>query len=467
MNETSQEEYACLYDNGVIWNWYLKESQKELYKMLRSKKRVISNCHRRFGKGTTILTYVFERMLTEKIIVRYGAPTQNQAYDILSILIEHIFIHCPSKAPKLVGGQYVTPNGSVMHVFGVKDRAELDKGRGTEAHIIVADEYGFWRYKPSYALRSVLSPQLDDTDGQLIIASTPPEDLTHPFITEELRSGETDGSLFYWDIEKSLAIGDISPRKHAKIIERCGGTDSDSYKREYELDLVSNRSRLVIPEAQHEKLYVKDYEVPDFKDCYVCFDLGFKDYTFGVFGYYDFKTAQLVIIDELALNYSSTSHIAAEAKRVEEEHSIKDPMRFADSSDPQQIYDMCHDHSYNISPILKRSKMTGKGFQESVINGLRIAIGNEGIIIDKRCKNLIAHIKYGIWNERRTDFERTESLGHLDGLMALAYLKDNVDVTKNPYPLRDPKVSEASHFVPASFYDPEPRKKDLTKLIGR
>lgn len=464
--DLTEAHFNILFEQGFVHKWYLRKSQKELYKLLRNKKRVVANCHRRFGKGTTVLVYVFERMLTENILVRYGAPTQKQAFEILEILIDHIFKYAPSLKPKYTNGAYRFPSGSSMHVFGVKDASELDKGRGPEADIIVADEYGFWRYKPSYALKSVLSPQLDNTDGQLIITSTPPEDMTHPFITEEIPQAQLGEYLFNWELQKSLDIGDVSYERHIRIIERCGGKETDAYRREYELDLIANRSRLVLPEAQDESLYTYEYNIPDFHDEYVCFDLGFKDFTFGLFGYYDFKTARLVVRDELCLNYKATSEIVAEARRIEEELCIFKPSRFGDCSDLQQLYDFSSDYGYAITPITKRSKMNSQGFRESVLNGLRVAVGSNRIIIDERCKQLRTQIKYGIWNEKRTDFERTEAMGHLDGLMALAYLWDNIDFGSNPFPAVPPSVVEATHHINPEFFDEQP-KKSFGKLIGR
>ena len=464
--DITPEHTQALYQHGFIHDWYLRPSQLELHKLLRTKKRVVANCHRRFGKGTTILTYIFERMLTEKIIVRYGAPTQKQAYEIIKILIEHIFKYAPLMAPKLVNGDYTFPNGSTMSVFGVGDSVQLERGRGSECNIIFADEYGFWKYKPSYALRSVLSPQLDDTDGQLFIASTPPEDLTHPFITEEIPQADFNKYLFLWELQKSIDIGDISEEKHAKIIERCNGVDTDAYRREYELDLIANKTRLVIPEAQDETAFVREYTIPDYKDEYVCYDLGFKDFTFGCFGFYDFKSGCLVIVDELSMNYSSSKQIVARAREIEEQHVIFKPTRYGDCSDQQQLFDYSEDHGYAVTPILKRSKMKGKGFQESVLNGLRMAI-QDRIIVDKRCTNLITQLKYGIWNEKRTDFERSDVMGHLDGIMALAYLWDNIDFSSNPYPAQSPSVNPGTHHINEELFISEPKTQNFGKLVGR
>lgn len=438
--------------------------------MLKKKKRLVANCHRRFGKGTTVLTYVCERAHTEKITIRYGAPTQKQAYEILETLIDHIYKYAPQMAPKLKDGDYVWPSGSVMHVFGVKDSGEADKARGTEADIIICDEYGFWRYKPSYILKSVLSPQLDDTDGQLIITSTPPEDMTHPFITEELAQAEAQGNLFRWDLGQSLAMGEISKQRHVRIIERCGGEDTDAYKREYLLDLVANKSRLVIPEAQEESYYIGSQDRPFHYFPYFCCDLGLSDFFHGIFGYVDFKQARLICEREYCANYQSTGEISMALKRIEQELAFMNMnkiRRLGDSSDPQQLFDMSKDHDYYISPIHKRSKMNNVGFRDSVLNGLRIAIKQARILISKEgCPTLCSQLKYGLWNEKRTDFERSEALGHLDGLMALAYMWDNVDISENPYPALAPGITEATHYIDRNIYPLQPAHQ-LRKLVSR
>lgn len=464
-NVLTQNDYEAFFLNGIVAPWYLSESQLAFYKMLRKQKRVVANCHRRFGKDTTVLVYAFERAHTEPIVIRYGAPTQTQAFDILNILFDHIYDKAPHLKPE-IRSPIRWPSGARMHVFGVKDAAEADKARGSEADIIICSEYGFWRYKPKYILKSVLGPQLDDTDGQLFLVSTPPEDLTHPYI-EEIAEAEEAGHYFYWPIERSLSNGDISPERHAKIIERCGGTDTDAYKREYRLDLVANRSRLVIPEAQEDELYQGSQTAPEYRNWMFTCDLGLKDFFAGLWSYVDFKQSRLIPVKELVVNYKSTSEIARECKQIEHELGITKVRRLGDSSDPQQLFDLSKDHDYQVSPIIKRSKMSNVGFRESVINGLRVGIQQSRILIDPgACPKTCQQLKYGIWNERRTDFERTETMGHLDALMALAYQFDNVDWSANPYPALHPSVREESHFI-AEHLKNTSRHQSLKKAFGR
>jgi hypothetical protein len=457
------EEYEWLYLNGIIAPWYLNKDQLVLYEMCCDKKKVVCNCHRRFGKDTTALTYAFERAMTEPIIIRYGGVSQLQCFDVLAVILEHIYYKAPHLKPKLKN-PIEWPSGARMFLFGNKDQAECDKGRGSECDLVIASEYGFWRHQPSYMLKSVLGPQLADRNGSLIIVSTPPEDLTHPYI-EEIAESEIKGNLFRWDVKDSLRSGSMSESRHKAIIERCGGTDSDAYKREYLLSLVANKSRLVIPEGQLEELYIGSQPRPEYFHWFMVCDLGLKDFFAALWGYVDFKEARLVIVKEFVANYLSTSEIAKECKRIEAE--LNTPIEFrrlGDSSDPQQLYDLSKDHGYAISGIVKRSKMNNQGFRESVLNGLRVAISQGKILMEPDVQNTRIQLKYGIWNEKRTDFERTEKLGHLDALMALAYMVDNADYSDNPYPIIPREAKEGTHFI-----NPELKKSshvNLKRLVG-
>lgn len=443
--------YPLLYRTGVIADWYLrKPDQYNLYNMLRKYKKVVAKCHRRFGKGTTVLVYVFERLHTENIIVRYGAPTIKQAKDILSILVDHIYEKCPESRPSWSskdGCLYWKDTGAKMYIFGCKDAEEADKARGTEAHIIICDEFAFWKYRPKYMLDSVLSPQLDTTHGQLIITSTPPDDLTHPYL-EEVMVAQKGGYLFEHNINDSLRLW-MGNSLHERIIERCKGIESDAYRREYLCELIPDKTKLVIPEAQNEETWVMDlfdYKHPEHRQWYMFMDLGLKDYTAVIWGYLDFLKNRFIVMKELVCNYKSTKEITDICKTIEMQFKIENIIRYADN-EQQQLFDMARDYNYQVTAIQKRSKQPDQSFKESVINGLRIAIQDGKVKVDKKITpHLYSQLKFGIWNERRNDFERSDGLGHLDATMALAYGVDNVIWTKNPYPKE--KVDTFNNYVP-------------------
>lgn len=220
----------------------------------------------------------------------------------------------------------------------------------------------------------------------------------------------------------------------------------NAFNQEYPTDeescfMVANPERLVIPEVEESLNLVIDANRPEYYNSYVFIDLGLKDSTAMLFGYVDFKRAKLVIEDELVVTYWTTKQKVERANEIEKDIGYIDPDRISDN-DAQQIHDLNKDYEYKVRAVTKRSKQKGVNYKESLINQLRIAIGSGKIEINPRCKNLIFQLSFGMWNEARTDFERTYDLkkskgvimGHLDALMSLAYGYDNLDWNKNPYP---------------------------------
>jgi len=418
------------FKNGIIADWYLRPDQLRLYRMLRDGKRVLSNTHRRWGKSTTTFVYIFERCIREKIIVRAGGITQKSFREIFITLLEHIYGDCMELAPRYLSRDdcWLFESGSRIYLFGVKDKDESAKARGNEADIIYCDEYGFWKYRPRYTLTHVLGPQLDTTNGQMIITSTIPPDLTHDFITQ-IASASAGKYYFYQDVHMSLEEGIISDEQHERILERCGGVMSDAYRIEYELRDDGAKDRLVIPEAC--TLRVGTIERPPSFDSYVCFDLGLVDNTAVLFGYLDFTKGNLVIEREYFEHYKSTEDIVKECKRIERELGYDKPKRIGDN-EMQQLFDMGRSYGYTVVPVSKRKKESNKGYRDSVINQLRVGL-DKILINEEMCPNLAQQLRFGIWNVNRTDFERTETMGHLDALMAMCYFFDNVNWRKNPY----------------------------------
>lgn len=486
-----ESDWELLYKQGCIGPWYLRPHQQELYKLLKTEKRVVTNCHRRYGKGTSIFVHGHEECLKrEEINVRYGAETQTKAHRIFRFLTKKIFDRAPRLEPKWssTGSCYEFPStGSKIFVFGCSNSEEADKARGEDANIIIADEYAFWKFRAKYMLQSILSPQLSETQGQMIIATTPPEDLTHHYITE-VAMAQKGKYYFFWNVWDTVKIGqkerfelekdmsdsgldiDTLPESVDEMEVWAKEHGNESWKREWECDLIATKERLVIPEAQNTELYLSsDIKLPSHYETYVMIDLGFRDFTAALFAVYDFRESRIIIVGEVCKNYATTSELVDAFKCKEQELGWdRVYRRQGDCSDLQQLFDMHRDHEYQISPITKRSKQSNKGFKDSVINELRLGIQAGKIVFcPDECPMLAMQLRYGIWNERRTDFERTETMGHLDALMALAYLYDNIHWERNPYPAAHAHLTEEhAHFTEYAERDRQNRLA-LSALLGR
>lgn len=452
----------------MIAPWYLRRDQLPIYEALLKTKRPFVECARRYGKTTSILCFVIERLLQNPgWVCMWCEPDKNQAREIVQPEIDLIFRTAPEHLRPVwntTDSYYWFPStgkkgrASKLKLRGVNhDRG--DSARGPFANIIVADEYGTWT-DPDYTIREALSPQLLTTRGPLIKASTPPEDLGHRYYDEKKDAMRADRFVqrIVYD-NKSLTQEQLD-----QIVEDCGGIHTPAFRREYLCEPVADPGKKVIPEFS-EDLHVigDDSPRPECFDPYIGMDLGLNDHTATIFGYVDFRTRTLVIEDEDVAPGRNTAQIVGSCRSKEKDlwgtlecscelyvqefgmkrcqiHGIQPYMRWGDN-ELQQLYDMATLHGYTVSPTRKDEKL-------SAINELRLLFTQGRIKIKKRCENLRYQLKVGLWNDRKTDFKRGEKTGHLDAIDALIYLSRNINWTRNPYPRYAGHVNHTTHFIP-------------------
>ncbi len=86
----------------------------------------------------------------------------------------------------------------------------------------------------------------------------------------------------------------------------------------------------------------------------------------------------------------------------------------------------------------------------AAIHELRVEVGARRFKVKEKCKHTIRQMKVGMWkDERHTDFERTEGLGHLDAIAASIYLNRSIDRKLNPIPAHH-GMSKFTHHIPKS-----------------
>ena len=159
-------------------------------------------------------------------------------------------------------------------------------------------------------------------------------------------------------------------------------------------------------------------------------DTGFKDKTVLLYGYYDFKKATLFIESENVLKgHEVTSKAIAESVKSNEKNlQYKDTDRIADNNDPIFLNDLNISQGINFQP-------TSKDSLEAMINEVRTWVGNGRVQVNEGCTELIGCLKNGIWNKRRSAFDRSKVYGHYDALASLVYLIRNINIHDNPIPL--------------------------------
>lgn len=449
-------DVARLWEVGRL-RYKLREHQETLHAFISDwrgdEARKVVKCARRFGKSFGLCLYATEFALRNPgCQIRFAAPTEKALRKIVRPNMRVILSDCPEHLRPRWNTQdscYVFPNGSEWHLAGT-DKDNVEKLRGTGTDLAIIDEAGF-HDDLEYVVDDVLTPQLLDNGGRLVMISTPPRSPAHPFAARFCPEAAAEESLFVRTIRDNTHL---KPHEVERYVKALGGWDSLATRRELLCEDVIDEESAVVPEFNaHEAAIVQEPQVPTHFYPLVAMDVGFADWHAILFGFWDFLAAKLVVQDEVFLRRARTDEIAAAILAKEAElwpwaaRELKrddasglydfEPwrtdrlatLRFSDV-DLRLIRDLDEIHGLKFAP-------TAKDDREAQINELRMFVKAERIVIAPRCKMLIRHLKTATWNKARTDFERTKADGHFDGVPAIVYKLRNAPRAKNPFP---PKV---------------------------
>lgn len=420
------------------FDWLMHEGQRELAGFFEKGTSTITvfNCPRRFGKSYFMvllaIKYAYKKANSQ---IRVAAPTAKQIRSIFVPLINQILSHFPNdRMPLHANNTWTFSNGSKIILAGA-DYKEGDALRGVASDLILVDEAGFTK-NLRYLVQDILLPQTLTTGGRVILASTPPKSIDHPFSREYIPRAVSENAYIKKTIYDNPLISQSTLNKY---IEECGGTETDTFKREYLCELISDTSALIIPEFKLDQ-HVKKDPVPPYYKAYVGCDFGLKDFTAIIFGYFDFTRQVLVIQDEYIANYKTTEEIGKAIKEREAQlwKPGQEVERLGDN-ELQILWDLHRTHGISIKPAMKYDK-------EAAIAAVRDQFSRGGIEVWPNCKNLIHQLLSGIWNTKRTTFERSESVGHCDAIDALVYLNRHIRRRDNPNPAA--KFSHHTHYIP-------------------
>ena len=455
----------------------LREHQKPLHDFIGTwrtdESRKVVKCSRRFGKSFDLCLYATEFCVKKPgAQVRYAAPTEKALRKIVRPNMRVILADCPDHQRPRWSAQdscYTFGNGSEWHLAGTdKDNAEKLRGTGTDLAIV--DEAGF-HDDLSYVVDDILTPQLLDNGGRLVMISTPARTPAHPFTARFCPEAEAEGSLFVRTIRDNTHL---RPHEVERYVKALGGWESLATRRELLCEDVVDLSRAVLPEFQENAAaIVREVEPPPWFIPLVALDVGFEDLTAVLFGYYDFLGAKLVIQDEAYLKHARTDQIAAavkakeahlwpwaerEARRVPGtdifevdpwRQQRRVPLRYSDV-DLRLIADLGELHGLEFGATAKDDK-------EAAINALRLRCRDASVVIHPRCVQTIRHFKTAVWHVTnrgmRSGFEHSETEGHFDGVDAGVYMNRSAPIHVNPYPPRLANVDRIANFVPGHVKD--------------
>ena len=451
-NLTKNQAISILWSKGIL-TFKLDHVQKELYNSYQNSKGKITvwSCSRRLGKSFALCCIALELCLKKSNkVVKFIAPTQKHVKNIIRPLFTEILKDCPEPLRpeyRTADSIYRFPNGSEIQLAGT-DSGHAEGLRGGSSDLCIVDEAGFCD-DLKYIIQSILIPTTTTTRGKIILSSTPPISPDHDF-EEYRKEAEFKGNYVKKTIYDGLGSR-INQEIINEIIEEMGGEDNRDFRREYLCEVLTSEENAVVPEFDEmlAKEIVKEWKRPPYADNYVAGDIGFKDLTVFLFGYYDFKKAVLVIEDEISINCQKefNTKILADAIKEKENTLFQNPLtkeimkpylRVCDNN-LILINDLHTLHGLTFIP-------TAKDNAEAALNDMRIMLKEQRIIINPRCKTLILHLRNATWKKGRREMARSPGVGHYDAVDALKYMVRNVVYSHNPYPANYDRTKDEAWF---------------------
>lgn len=464
-NLTKDEAIEKLWRMGEL-TWKLNKVQKELKEIIDgdTTKTSVLVVSRRTGKSYLMLVLSLMQCLKNpNSVVKYVFPKAKDAKTNILPLMRMITEDCPRDLIPKFNTQdkiFYFKNGSQIQLAG-SDNGNIESVRGGFAHLCIFDEVGFGD-NVKYAVRSVLSPTIRTTDGKIILVSTPSLSPDHEFVTEFMLPYKAAGRLKIFTIYDNP---NFTPEIVQEIINDYPlGVDDPDFKREYLCEVAIDEQTSICPEFHFRKndAVITSYDLPEYRDFYVGADIGYRDLTVVLFGYYDFYEATLYVMDELVMNgpEMTTDELAKQIK-------LKENLRFSHSGTHYEPYRRVMDVDLKLINDLNRLHgmkflATKKDNKEGAINEMRMWVSQGRVKIHERCTHLRYHLEYGQWNNTRTDFKRladspdkTIRGGHVDAIPALYYLIRNIQTSKNPFPFGYGRVMTKDTFVSPKYQENE------------
>jgi PBSX family phage terminase large subunit len=446
---TKQQVKHEFWRRGLI-EYNLHSVQKEMvdiYNKSTNNSILVWLLARQTGKTYALLTLGVKECLTKPYsIVKYLTDTKLHARTLAEPQMRRILEDCPEDLkPEYIQSQflYVFKNGSQLQMAG-SDGNSAERLRGQTSNLVLVDEAGFVSNLDNI-MKDILLPTLIHSGGRTILASSPPKEPDHDFVQYIERAEQ----------EKLLTVKTVydNPLLDQEQIDNIikqypGGVNSSGFRREFMCEMIKDENLAVLPEVDDELLeqIVKEHELPPFYHKYVAMDIGFKDLTVVLYGYYDFREDKIIIQDEIVKN-GKEIHLPVFTRELQEKERelwvhplthefMKPDMRVSDINpfviQEINIYSKKHnpEHPLDFSIASKHDKLAN-------INKLRVMLANQKIIINPKCETTIRHLKHCKWKDKsaKDDFARSQDDGHYDAVDALLYFTRAVNYNKNPYPL--------------------------------
>lgn len=419
-----------LWKRGIL-SYKLRPEQKKLRDLIEAAPTdlAVFNVSRRLGKSTTCALYCVEQALRRRQKILYSTAFLSDLENFICPIFEWILSDAPIalrpiwKASKK---EYHFPNKSVVKLVGL-DKNE-NSLRGNNIDILIVDEAAFVK-NLEYLYKSVIVPATMKRKFKLIFPSTPPESPEHFWSKELIHRSKEKGTYIEMTIDD---ISDLSPQERQRVLDEVGGEHSVTSQREFFCKILVDLNRTIAPNFNKER-HVQSI-IANHVHWMLFGDAGgVRDKTvFHEVGY-DHNSGKVIFKDELYFeSHTPTSEIVKAVKA-----------KWKDC--PTLILDAPGQLLVDYSSLGLPAGLPQKDDFAAGLLMLNNAFHNDKVVIDPKCKLLIRTLEGGLLNKTRSDYERSESLGHCDAIASAIYALRGVDrvIDLRPKPKR-----ETVFFIP-------------------
>jgi hypothetical protein len=413
-------EYT-LWQRGDIEHLLLHRGQLEILVAINalpsSTKEVCLRISRRYGKSYLAVVIAFITCLKKpNAHVIIAAPSKVHAYNIIVPIIRQVASKAPQKLLKQLKSElrWQFSNGSQLTLGGFDSAAE--SLRGLTADLVVVEEGGVTSpHDFMYTTTSILLPVLLSTGGRMIHVYTPAVSPDHPIHTITEEKASLNNALFVYDIHSCPLY---STKDVEEMCLAVGGKDSLAWKREFLVKVERDNEKTCVPEFSEER-HVGTAIAPPGTKYWIAADIG-GTVDFSTFHLYafDYTSDKVLVLAEKTLPPNPSNPLirdAIEALRCMSPSSYV-PV-FIDAPGSLKS-DLTQTYGLSLNSVSKPA--TKFGIHEKLVL-IRHALATDKILISPSCKLLITTLRSAQFNASRTDYQRTDLIGHADHLDTLLY----------------------------------------------
>jgi hypothetical protein len=459
---------------------------------------------RRYGKTTLrLLTRVEDAIRNPGRLYRIASAYQKGVDEIVGDVSRFVFETCPEELrPRYLQSRqrYVFRNGSEIRLVGLDMHPDGLRGRASDGDDL--SEAAFIKGL-AYTVKSVLYPQYQGRPwARICMESSAPVESDAEYDKVFVDDARRRGAYAYRTIDDNPLLSD---EEREEFIRAAGGRGSPTAQREYFNERVRDPVGSVVPEFSRSK-HVSRSEVPAYARCYVSADPGVRDKFALVFGYADVARGKLVIQRSWAQRNASLADVAEVVLQTERElwgvehhgserallalgtsatapHSSRlsfwdgervrgNPARRVSDTDARTLVELRAAHGIEFGAADKRHARhaadagSARRLEQPKLYVLRTWLANGKIEIWPDSGPLEEQLERGRWNSTRTDFERSDAIGHLDALMALVYMLPAVDLSTIAEPPAWAGLDPREHYIPDTLRRERADVAELNKAFG-